>query len=311
MNITKLNYIDDYTNKKLELPLIKYTEEEILKEFNKLSNLKIDIMNQSVCGNKCSNNFFQQYRFETKKKNKSFINVWEDANLRSKLIIACGKLYKYKLPINISMIQSAYRHRYGSINQFKPYVASYIYQKFKPKRILDFSSGWGDRLIAAMANDIDYIGIDSNTNLKEPYKKMINFFHKHSKSKIKIIFEKSENIDYSKLPTYDLIFTSPPYYDIEIYQNMPQYENYFEWFNEFLEKIIFNSIKYLSLSGYMVLNIPITIYNDLTTIIGPSLEQIKLPLRSFKRVYDTKNKNKYYEYLYVWSAVDLKKYHIK
>ena len=68
MNITKLNYIDDYTNKKLELPLIKYTEEEILKEFNKLSNLKIDIMNQSVCGNKCSNNFFQKYRFETKKK---------------------------------------------------------------------------------------------------------------------------------------------------------------------------------------------------------------------------------------------------
>ena len=40
-----------------------------------------------------------------------------------------------------------------------------MYKKYDATRVLDFTAGWGARMVAAMALDIDYIGIDSNKSL--------------------------------------------------------------------------------------------------------------------------------------------------
>ena len=48
-----------------------------------------------------------------------------------------------------------------------------IYSKYNPTTILDFCAGWGGAAVAACALNIShYIGIEINTNLKEPYEKM-------------------------------------------------------------------------------------------------------------------------------------------
>ena len=53
----------------------------------------------------------------------------------------------------------------------------YIIEHFNSKKILDMSSGWGDRLVGAMACNIDcYHGFDPNSCLHPGYKKMIEFF---------------------------------------------------------------------------------------------------------------------------------------
>ena len=51
--------------------------------------------------------------------------------------------------------------------QFPPFLAGQIYKYFDATNILDPYAGWGDRCIAAMALDINYIGIDSNTHLEK------------------------------------------------------------------------------------------------------------------------------------------------
>ena len=55
-----------------------------------------------------------------------------------------------------------------------------IYNMYKPQSVLDFTMGWGGRLIGACAYNVPmYIGIDANKNLIEPYKKMIDDLATH------------------------------------------------------------------------------------------------------------------------------------
>jgi tRNA1(Val) A37 N6-methylase TrmN6 len=169
--------------------------------------------------------------------------------------------------------------RYGSVNQFKPYIAVYIYQKFKPKRILDISAGWGDRLISAMSQNIDYIGIDSNINLRKPYNEMINDFKNKSESKVKMIFSKSENVNYSSLPPYDMIFTSPPYFTLEKYQNMKEYKDYDDFINSYFIPTINKSFNHLLKGGYLILNMPEKMYISIKPLLG-SAKILKMPIRN-------------------------------
>ena len=105
----------------------------------------------------------------------------------------------------------------------RPAAAACAYKKNKAKKVLDFTAGWGARLIAAMALDIDYTGIDANKALKPGYDKIIKTLSPYSKSKVKMIFKKAETVDISKLK-YDFVFTSPPYEYLEVYENMENYE---------------------------------------------------------------------------------------
>lgn len=86
----------------------------------------------------------------------------------------------------------------------------WFYKTFQAKKVLDPFACWGDRCLAALVCNIDYIGIDSNKNLKEPFKRMISFYP-HS-SKIRFINKSTEKVD-TDLLDFDFIFSSPPFWN--------------------------------------------------------------------------------------------------
>ena len=62
---------------------------------------------------------------------------------------------------------------------FRPYILMGIMQIFGSKRILDFSAGWGDRLIGAIAGGAEkYCGIDPNLCVNRGYQRILRFFKK-------------------------------------------------------------------------------------------------------------------------------------
>jgi hypothetical protein len=307
-------------------PFLNITEEKALKDFLTLKKTKIDKLTLATTGNKCSNLFFQKYRLQTSCRNRiNFIEAWNTPSIQPKIVEKCIKIHKKQfekeldLIINNSNLLVAMRYMYGSINQFKPQNACFIIDKFKPTHMLDPCSGWGDRGLACMSRDVNYTGIDTNKSLKTPYKKMIDFYSTHSKSKVDMYFQKSENFDFSKLKKYDMIFTSPPYYDLETYKGMPKYGSYELFIKNFLEPVITNSFKYLAKNGYMCLNIPhnldsylygegLSMYQVVKNIVGKETIKFPLPLHKFNRKYDKKaddawNNTKteeYNEYIYCW-----------
>ena len=163
-------------------------------------------------------------------------------------------------------------------NAFKASLAISIYSIFKAKRILDFSSGWGDRLLAAMAYNADrYLGYDPNPNLQNGYHEMIHMFSQTKctdcgclqktegqEKKYEIITEPFEISEF-KEETFDLVFTSPPYFDFETYirsdnilsitQSIMNYPKFNDWMVHFLFHSLYKCWYYLIPNGNMVIHL--------------------------------------------------------
>ena len=207
-------------------PYRMITKKEAIDDFLSLREMvkKKDFNSKSVLGNRAVDYGTEKMRKKTKYRNKSHYERWQDKVAREKVIKFAKRLYnqKYKRSVD-SSIRGAIELQWGSINTMRPAAAACAYKKNKATKVLDFTAGWGARLIAAMAMDIDYTGIDANVSLKPGYDKIIKALQPHSKSKVKMIFKKAETVKMSKLK-YDFVFTSPPYEYLEVYENMENYE---------------------------------------------------------------------------------------
>ena len=200
---------------------------------------------------------------------------------------------KNKTKNNYIVLKEVYNICISAINIFRPLVAMEIYVKYKPNSVLDFTCGWGGRLVGACALNIpNYIGIDINTNLLNPYLKMKSFFNNISETNVDIFFENAVDFDYSKI-TYDMVLTSPPYYFLEKYSNNECYASKTEMKNKFYIPVFSNTYKYLKTGGHYCLNINKEIYQDICVdLLGVANDFI--PLKKSKR------QNNYEEFIYVW-----------
>lgn len=150
-------------------------------------------------------------------------------------------------------------------NLFKITTAAFVYKFFNAEHILDFSAGWGDRLLAACALNINYFGIDPNGNNTSAYTKIIKTIGQINKQTV--IKSGSEYLPTSylnkrteKYGLFNLIFTSPPYFTYETYalsnQSVITYiDNVVNWTVYFLYITLIKLLKYLSDDGHLVLYI--------------------------------------------------------
>jgi hypothetical protein len=133
-----------------------------------------------------------------------------------------------------------------------------LYLKFEATRVLDPCAGWGDRLVAALATPTvkSYIGIDTNSSLKVPYKHMLSHHRTSvsSKTTVKLLWQAAESVDYSKL-RYDFVFTSPPYFTLEKYEGTPTYGSMTHWVATFLKPMLTGAYTHLPAGKYFCINI--------------------------------------------------------
>jgi hypothetical protein len=137
-------------------------------------------------------------------------------------------------------------------------VAHTIYKMFKPKRILDMSSGWGDRLIAATMYDPElYVGVDPNKSLFSGYKNIIDAFA-IKKEKYVMINDAFEDANITGM--FDLMFSCPPFFIAEKYssdekQSFNRYNDIDNWLNNFMYVSIRKIWSHLNRDGYLIIDI--------------------------------------------------------
>ena len=252
---------------------------------------------RSLVGNKFLDYFFLPYRLDTKgRKGISYYEFLEKPELLKKHYVK--NLLNHRDTSKENALYDIFRLYFGSISNFKPIIAAYIYDKYKPTSVMDISAGWGGRLLAAMMNpDVRYTGFDTNTELKKPYEEMIKQLGVRNRAKI--IFKDSSKVDYSKYD-YDMVFTSPPYFTIEKYEHMPLYEGYDGWVNDFLQPVVERAYGGLKRGGVFVLNIPDNIYESVKKILGRKADE-SFPLVIVKRnAKNIQNPSEYKERIYTW-----------
>lgn len=190
----------------------------------------------------------------------------------------------------------------SAINIFRPLMAVEVYTKYKPSVVLDPCAGWGGRAVgAAVCDNVRYFGIDVNHSLRIPYQNMCAFLNSRCKSKsnidprIHMTIADAVTYDYSQIePKYDMVFTSPPYYFIEKYNNNKTYDNSKDEMDEkFYIPLFSNTFLHLLPGGCMALNVNREIYERVCVrLFGPAHQTMNCK--------KSKRQNDYREIIYIW-----------
>jgi hypothetical protein len=312
-------YFCEYTKEEKQevaKQLKNYSFDECANDYNKLQTAynagKLnEIKPLSLVGIKFVEHFTYPELLNTKSKQGiSFYDFWYNKEKymnrdnSTKNLIEYIKREKPKLN-EIKQAKKVFNLYYGSIDVFRPTIAMKIYDKFKPTCVLDFTMGWGGRLTGFSATTLPkYIGVDYNTNLKEPYQNMCAYLSTVSSMQCDLRFHDALTIDYTSLE-YDMVFTSPPFYNKEIYGDKQDSRSKDEWEEKFYIPIFTRTWQGLKPGGMYCLNVPSSLYEKIcVSIFGEAVELIEM--NKFSRTLPTITKErtnvgqKYKEYIYVW-----------
>lgn len=186
--------------------------------------------------------------------------------------------------INDAAFRTAFRLGTYTATQFKPSVAKALYERHRAENILDTSCGWGDRLAGfyGTPNTKLYVGCDPNPDVFEVYKKQCveyekilggtpeliekeDYFECRGKKTVKIWRKPSEDVEWSLYTdTFDLYFTSPPYFETEKYasdtaavsdQSWSRYNSFDRWKYDFFFKVTEMVWPTIRQNGFMMINI--------------------------------------------------------
>ena len=192
--------------------------------------------------------------------------TWETKSFMKSLM---GAAFSLKLPkIGKKELRTMIGLRKYICAQFKPNVAKMFYEYNNAKTVLDFSMGWGDRLVGAFAAESveHYVGLDPRKENHPIYEQQRDFYTKHTTffetpTKTDFYCSPAEDFDYSEYNNYfDVVFTSPPYFSVERYshddtQSWVRYKNIDVWNEHFLHKTLGKIIPTVKEGGIIAINI--------------------------------------------------------
>lgn len=163
------------------------------------------------------------------------------------------------------------RRKSPEANIFNAAVAVYFYawllQSLEfPVDLVDPSSGWGDRLIAALAcgdsKIKSYTGYDPNEDLQPGYARIVAMLSGGSRMALSMETSPFEDAKIGE-GVADLAMTSPPFYDLETYilpehdaaktQSTTRYKSWAEWLSGMYRPYLANIYKCLRRGGYAIM----------------------------------------------------------
>lgn len=252
-------------------------------------------------GNNIVDYFTFVQRLETKGKyNASFFDFLQNIEeFKKKKFIQTMLTYyanvknKNKTKNEYIVLKEVYNICISAINIMRPLNCMEIYTKYNAKRVLNFCAGWGGSTIAAAALNLEtFYGVEINTDLKDSYEKMTAFLTTKSATKFEIIIENALEVDYSVM-NYDMVFSSPPYYELEKYPHNLKFSSKREMDDKFYKPLFIATYNSLQPGGHYIINICKEVYEKvLREILGEAHEMF--PLKKSKR------QNNYTEMIYVW-----------
>jgi hypothetical protein len=292
----------------ISLNIKNISEEQIIKEYGQLREIVEQCKIEST-GERCrvGNGIVDHFTFTERlyTRGKYNVNFYEFVErieeFREKKFIQ--NMLKYYATVKNKnghknkyiVLKEVYNICISSINIIRPLNYMEIYAKYKPSCVLDFCCGWGGSLVAAAVMNVTcFIGIEINTSLIEPYSLLQDFLVKRENmsTEFEIMFRDALTVDYSLLK-YDLVFTSPPYYFIQKYENNALYKSKREMDKLFYIPLFTKVYDGLCVGGNFVLNINKEIYDNVCIDLFGEAHEVFFYKKS-------KRQNDYKEMIYAW-----------
>jgi hypothetical protein len=223
--------------------------------------------NMEFSGKKILLHFQPHYWTTRYRSDKTIVEGWGDRSVRAKAVYNLFHTPGGRIgfPRYIRELNFAGARR---VSHFHPGFAKAILSHFAPdaKTFLDPCAGWGARLLAASALGLEYTACDPSQKTYEGLQRMAELFGFKPTLFCKPFEEFSSGLK------YDIIFTSPPYFNIEQYKYGKQSYNgkrsYPQWFSDFL---LILTEKCLLLSDIVILHVSPKIKDSLLQVYPHSL----------------------------------------
>lgn len=190
----------------------------------------------------------------------SFWDVWKSNRAFRHSILSSSDPNEAKWDL-----QKTYGYKIAT--NFMPGYAKAIYEYFNAESVLDPCSGWGDRMTGAASSPVvkSYVCFDPNRALRPGYADTMQLFG-HSVIRLDdTSMEFNNNFRVYSLPfevgsksflqdeSFDLVFTSPPFFDYEMYSDSnPKYR---DWINDFYKPLFIESCRCIKRGKHVAIHI--------------------------------------------------------
>ena len=164
----------------------------------------------------------------------------------------------YKSEIRRMIIMNA---GLSNVTKYRAITAKSIIQFFNSKRILDPCIGWGGRMMGCLAscNDSYYVGCEPDENTAKGLRNILtdNALPYDVRARAFVVEKPAELAlltDIALMEKFDMVITSPPYFNLEMYtdeknQSITTYAKWEDWVEKWLKPVILNSIDCLQPTG--------------------------------------------------------------
>lgn len=124
--------------------------------------------------------------------------------------------------------------------------------------LFDPCAGWGGRMLGTVANGWNYVGCDPNVETYSHLLEIIDFLQIQDKVSLHNI--PAEDFDIESLELVDVVLTSPPYFNLEVYtdadnQSYSKFDTYEVWRDEWLYPLMDRSLNILKEDGISAWNV--------------------------------------------------------
>lgn len=151
----------------------------------------------------------------------------------------------------------------GRVSNFRPAASKALIQRYSKggDTVLDFSAGFGGRLLGCLSLERRYIAIDPAQNQILGLERMVEALRPLTSTCVEVIQGCAEDVmPRLTAASVNLVFSSPPYFNVERYsadgnQSYRRYPTYTAWIEQFLTPVFTNSERVLAPGGYLVVNI--------------------------------------------------------
>ncbi len=252
-------------------PYAKLVEEEIEREFKLIQNtplreiISAGMIRPTTVGLRLANSFHPQIWHVRSQGHRlaPYEHFHDDIRLR-KLLEKAPHFWPDRRCWNAQCLRSLLRmYCGGRVANFRPMAARAVIETYSPERgtVVDFCAGFGGRLLGCAASARHYVGIDPSSAQVAGLRSMYAALNGFSPTTAQIHQACAEDL-LPSLPasSADLVFSSPPYFDIECYgteaiQSALRYPNYTEWRNQFLATVISEAYRILRRGGFFAINV--------------------------------------------------------
>lgn len=239
-------------------------------------------------------NFYEFYKTELEMWNKN------ENDVRNRI---CENRKKYlskdEKELTDSEILSAFKiagiYNTYSVYNNKPFKQ--VLDKYKINSVIDYSSGWGERLLTCAARDIKYLGIDINPEVIKGHN---NIIKDYNLTKQKSIVGDSSIIKIDNIEEFDMAFSCPPYYNLEKYtdkgaDSLPSYKEFLDWWDRL--------IKNIGKTKYFAFQMTTEFADDMVEIVKNNKYHLIDVIECERRISHLNNKSKYKEKVFIFGII--------